>query len=254
MGVGMSRDEYAKGMSEFKETDYDSAQGLTEFEYELFRNFLGKKVLEVGAGWGRLTEIVQKKHQPTEFLAIEPSPDFFAKLQRRVTSTPNVTLQNCEVGDLLPTFSGHFDSVFSVHVMEHVENDRKFVEDSIALLNANGRLIVLVPALQMLYSNLDRNIGHFRRYDKKMIKKLLSGLDVKIEKLFYSNFFGVFASLCFLKFGKLEYQSEQKRGKFVFLFKIYNRFFIPTVSFLERFIPVPVGLNLTVVARKLPTD
>jgi hypothetical protein len=41
----------------------------------------------------------------------------------------------------------------------------------------------LVPALQALYSNLDRNIGHYRRYDKAMVRRLIAGLGVRVEKL-----------------------------------------------------------------------
>jgi hypothetical protein len=71
-----------------------------------------------------------------------------------------------------------------------------------------------------------------------------------VERLFYSNFLGVLASLYFLKVRKLEYQSEGKKGKFVFLFKLYDRYFIPVVAFIERIVPVPVGLNLTLILRK----
>ena len=117
-------------------------------------------------------------------------------------------------------------------------------------MRSKGKLIILVPALQFLYSNLDRNIGHYRRYDKKMIRKLVAGKNVKIEKLFYSNFLGVLASLYFLKFKNLEYQSSEKKEQFIFLFKLYDRFFIPMIALLEKYLSVPIGLNLTVVLEK----
>jgi hypothetical protein len=52
----------------------------------------------------------------------------------------------------------------------------------------------LVPALQALYSNLDCNIGHYRRYDKAMVRRLIVGLGVRVEKLQYNNLLGVLAS------------------------------------------------------------
>lgn len=243
-------DSYAQGMSEFKAEDYELTSRLTKFEYGLFRNFLGAKLLEVGAGWGRMTALVLKETKPAEIIAIEPSPQLFLRLQRYLSRQQGLTTLNCEVGQLKETHQNYFDSIFSVHVLEHIEDDRRFVEDSLALLKSNGRLIILVPALQFLFSELDRNIGHYRRYDKPMVRSLLQGLDVKIEKMFYSNFVGVLASLYFLKFKKLEYQSSDKKGKFLFLLKIYDRFVVPLVAFIESRMPVPIGLNLTVVIQK----
>lgn len=243
-------DIYTKGMGEFEEREYDATDKLTLFEHSLFGKELGTNVLEVGAGWGRLTSLVHRKDSPAEYVAIEPSPVLFAKMKSRLSGLPGLDLKSCEVGDLKAEFSGHFDSVFSVHVMEHVEDDRRFVEDSLALLKPGGKLIVLVPALQFLYSDLDKNIGHFRRYDKAMIRTLFSGLDVRMDKLFYSNFLGVLASLYFLKFKKLEYQSEGKKQEFTFLVKIYDRYVIPIIAAMERLLPIPVGLNLTVIVTK----
>lgn len=246
----MAWDPYAQGMSEFKEQDFDSIKKLTHFEYSLFAKYLGARVLEVGAGWGRVTELVLEKHRPLEMGAIEPSSDLFGKLVSRLRSSEKLTLYRAEVADLLIKYPQYFDTSFSVHVLEHIEDDQRFIEDSIALLRSKGKLIILVPALQFLYSNLDRNIGHYRRYDKKMIRKLVAGKNVKIEKLFYSNFLGVLASLYFLKFKNLEYQSSEKKEQFIFLFKLYDRFFIPMIALLEKYLSVPIGLNLTVVLEK----
>lgn len=245
-----STDSYAKGMTQFEEEDFDSIKRLARFEFGLFRRYLGPRILEVGAGWGRVTDVVIDEQKPLDLVAIEPSPVLFEKLQRRMAKFSGVKVQCAEVGALVEGYKAYFDASYSVHVMEHIEDDRQFIVDSLSLLRPGGRLIILVPALGFLYSDLDRNIGHFRRYDKKMIRALIEGIDVKIERLFYSNFLGVLASLYFIKFKKLEYQSEGKKERFVFLYRVYNRIFIPLVEFFEKFIPVPVGLNLTVVLTK----
>ncbi len=41
------------------------------------------------------------------------------------------------------------------------------------LLKPKGKLITIVPANQLLFSEFDRQIGHFRRYSRKSLNQLL---------------------------------------------------------------------------------
>src|SRR5260370_1077143 len=116
-----------------------------------------------------------------ELLAIEPSPHFCSLLQNRAGNLPKTTLIQAETAELLPKYTSHFDSVYSVHVMEHIANDRQFLEEMLALTRSGGNVIILVPALPFLFSELDRNIGHYRRYNKKMVRALIRGLPVEID-------------------------------------------------------------------------
>jgi SAM-dependent methyltransferase len=144
-----------------------------------------------------------------------------------------------------------FDVTFSVHVMEHVEDHVSFIRQQLDLLRPGGRLIILVPALQFLYSTLDKNIGHFRRYNKSSLRAVFKGMPVRIDKLFYSNFLGVIGSLYFSRIRKVEYQSsESERKRFFKVYQIFSQFFVPVIEVAERFVPVPIGLNLTLVATK----
>jgi SAM-dependent methyltransferase len=181
----------------------------------------------------------------------EPSPYFMGRLERRFVGEAGTHLIQGEVSDLVSANAGPFDAVFSVHVMEHIEDDRSFVRQQLELLRPGGRLIILVPALPFLYSELDKNIGHFRRYNKSSIRSLLDGAPAEVEKLFYSNFIGVLGSLYFSKFKKVQYQSsDTQRKKFFRIYQIFSRYFIPAIQTIENVIPVPLGLNLTLVATK----
>ena len=58
-------------------------------------------------------------------------------------------------------------------------------------LKKNGHLIIIVPAFQCLYSNYDKSIGHFRRYQKKKKFKYLAKKNKwKIEKMIYFDSIG----------------------------------------------------------------
>ena len=246
-------DHYAKGMVEAGDEHFDLTPELDLFQYKMIRPYLGKNILEVGAGPGRIARLLlqDKTLSYDQFVVCEPSDHFFEPLNRRVGSLGNARLVQGETSDLVGSHEQVFDTVFSVHVLEHVEDDRQFILDCYQMLKVGGKLVILIPALQFLYSNLDHQIGHYRRYDKKMVKSLIKGLDFKIEKMYYTNFLAIFASLIFFKILKLDYQKNvSNKKRFIFLEKVYSKYFIPIIDWMERVIPVPVGLNLTFVLEK----
>jgi SAM-dependent methyltransferase len=244
------QDIYAKGMVEAGDEHFDLTPELDLFQYRMIRPHLGRNILEVGAGPGRIARLVLQDEGLSydRYIICEPSDHFFEQLKRRVDAGTNVALTQGVTSELAKQYPRGFDTIFSVHVLEHIEDDRQFVEDCLQMLAPGGKLIILVPALQFLYSELDRQIGHYRRYNKGMMRKLVSGLGCRITKMYYTNFLAVFASLIFFKFGKLDYQkSASSKARFILLERIYSRYFIPVIDLMERYLPMPIGLNLTIV-------
>ncbi|MEZ5365893.1 MAG: hypothetical protein R2748_27060 [Bryobacterales bacterium] len=79
-------------------------------------------------------------------------------------------------------------------MLEHIEDDRAEVRRAAERVEPGGRLIVLGPAHQFLFSEFDQAIGHFRRYTTGMLEALTPpGLEV--EKSFYLDSAGILASL-----------------------------------------------------------
>jgi SAM-dependent methyltransferase len=245
------QDPYAKGMVESGAEHNDLTPELDRFQYRMIKPYLGKDILEVGAGPGRIARLLlQDDVSYDRFVSSEPSEHFFEPLRERVGPNAKVTLVQGETSDLLRQYPLAFDTIFSVHVLEHVEDDRRFIEDCLGMLKPGGKLITLVPALQFLYSDLDRKIGHYRRYDKSMVRRLVKDLDFRVHRLYYTNFLPIVPSLLFFKMGKLDYQSKNNKKKFMILEKVYSKYFIPIIDVMERHIPIPLGLNLTFVLEK----
>ena len=88
-----------------------------------------------------------------------------------------------------------------MHVLEHIKNDNQEIQQATKRLKKNGYLIILVPAHQSMYSNLDKLVGHYRRYNINYFKrkfKLLTRVNIKfldsmgmmlyyLNKLIYKN-------------------------------------------------------------------
>jgi SAM-dependent methyltransferase len=81
-----------------------------------------------------------------------------------------------------------YDTIILFDVIEHLEDDRAFVDSVRFHLKPGGRMIVNVPANQSLYSRYDKVLGHQRRYDIAMMRGVAEGCGLEIEAWTYWGF------------------------------------------------------------------
>jgi len=87
-----------------------------------------------------------------------------------------------------------FDAMLYLDVLEHIRDDGAEVALAAAHLAPHGRLIVLAPAHNWLFTPFDERIGHYRRYSRRSLGALtVPGL--KIVSLRYVDSVGMVASL-----------------------------------------------------------
>jgi SAM-dependent methyltransferase len=68
-------------------------------------------------------------------------------------------------------------------VIEHIAEDRKFMEMVGSYLCSNGRVYLTVPAYQALWSHEDIDARHFRRYSRQAVSDLLKNAGFAVEFL-----------------------------------------------------------------------
>ena len=66
-----------------------------------------------------------------------------------------------------------YDAICALDVLEHVENDREFLNLLLGMLKPGATLLLAVPAFNYLFSNHDRNLRHFRRYRLGSVTRLI---------------------------------------------------------------------------------
>jgi len=87
-----------------------------------------------------------------------------------------------------------FDTILYVDVLEHIQDDYAELQRAAHLLIDNGVVIVLAPAHSFLFSAFDRQIGHYRRYDREALRAVCPA-GLAIERMAYLDSMGMCASL-----------------------------------------------------------
>ncbi len=208
--------------------------------YDLFKDYTaGKTVLEIGCGIGNLTQYFLGS--AAKVIGIDTS-SFFIKHLR--IDCPEVEIHNFDVTDekVLSLSDKKIDAVVSVNVLEHVQDDEKALRNINALLQPGGYLLLFVPALNWLFGTLDENVGHYRRYGKKDLRDKVERSGFAVEKVFFSNFPGIFG---WFVNGRI-----LKRKHFPILQPILFDKLVPLISRIEARRRPPFGMNLIVIAKK----
>lgn len=156
------------------------------------RPFIGGEVLEVGAGIGSNTGLLDDGNSGV-WTCVEPDPRLVEQLSRNLKSRSGVPYE-IVCGTLQSMGERRFDTILYVDVLEHIEDDRAELRDAAAHLRPDGHIAVLAPAHQCMRTPFDTAVGHFRRYDRSTLRKI-SPEGLRIERMRYLDCAGLAASL-----------------------------------------------------------
>jgi len=207
--------------------------------------FANGSVLEIGSGIGNISEFFLA-HKINITLS-DYDDIYISELKSRFSKYSNlggilkIDLQHPEFASYYASIKNKFDTVILLNVLEHLKDDQAALVNARFLLKQGGVIIVLTPSYQFLYSSLDKELGHYRRYTLKKLGDIFTMNNFEIQKKFYFNLLGTLAWL----YGKLLKLKSIPSGEMRF----YNKL-VPVGKFLDSIFFNKAGLSIIMVARK----
>jgi len=207
---------------------------------DAFRPYLGRHAAEVGAGAGSFSALLLEQVQ--HLTAFEPSANMYALLRERFAGDGRVETVNATFGEACNRLEGRLDSVVYVNVLEHVEQDGAELALVHRALRQGGHALLFVPALPFLFSDLDRAMGHVRRYRRDGLVTLVGQAGFTVRKAVYFDCAGIipwYVAYVLLR--------RTMTGGQV---SLYDRLVVPVMRRIESLVPPAWGKNLLVIAQK----
>jgi SAM-dependent methyltransferase len=212
---------------------------------ELVAPHLGRSVLEIGSGIGTFSTRIAAQPKVEGLTCVEIDASCAAAAREARAASPGHARVEQIVGDYFaaPLAKDRYDTALLINVLEHLPDDRAAVRKARSELRMDGTLVIFVPAFDLLMSDLDRRLGHHRRYTTGSLRRLLEGAGFSVVTLRYYNFTGF---LGWLWRFRIRGRTAQSPG----LVRFFDRVILPIQLRVERMLPLPVGQSVYAVAKK----
>lgn len=225
-----------------------AARNYYQWIIDFFTPYLGEYVMEVGAGVGNFCSLAVKMwgEHIRQYVALEPDTELYRQLVLRITEMDQEKV-DCLMGFLSETTEAirgkKIDTVIYVNVLEHVENDLEELKQAAEILEPGGHILTYSPARPELYSNMDRELGHYRRYRLPEMKQKMEEAGFRVVRSHYVDFPGYFLwGLKYRLLGTTTMEPAQVR--------LFDLLFVPILKRLEPSRFLPFGKNILAIGRK----
>lgn len=183
---GLSRDVYRDDGQAILDA-LSSTPRFNRWMADSIRPYLGKRILEIGAGIGNLSRHLSggRRH----YLATDIDGEHLARLRTRFLGRARFSTLRCDLsapGDFEP-LKGGADTVVCLNVLEHIERDDIGLANLHSALVAGGRAIVLVPQGTAVFGTLDTALGHHRRYSERELRSKMEAAGFVVERILRFN-------------------------------------------------------------------
>ncbi len=214
----------------------------------VFAPYLGRHLVEVGAGLGSFSELILSHHVCETLSLVEPSAEMYRQLDaraRRMPASPRVNAYHASFPEAAPLITARQspDSVIYVNVLEHIAEDEAELEAIHQALSDRGRVFIFVPALSWLYGAFDERVGHVRRYAKQELETKLRRAGFETIVSTYFDLAGV--APWWVKYRLFKSATMEPGGV-----RFYDRYIVPATRRFESVMKPPLGKNVIVVAEK----
>lgn len=217
--------------------EYEDNSWWYKYRRDLLESILEKyfdktiDVVDIGGGNGFIASGLQEKEFKVNI--IEPSlASCKYALERGIKNI------YCGMIDETSIKDNSLQQVLLCDVLEHIENDKLFLELVLKKIIPGGKLLITVPALQNLWSSEDTASGHYRRYTIEQVSELLeSCLHGEYEILYENYFFGflyfpvLIVRVVFERIGLLKKVEDRSKQEFD---EVQDKQYVNTNKFIEK--------------------
>lgn len=170
-------------------TEMPNAVNYQRWLFSSFERYLNKSAvtLEIGAGHCGYTRLL--KGVSRRLIVTDIDKNVLDDIVEEMTAVEDIEAVQMD-GIECDKINSTVDNIVAINILEHVKDDVLFIHNCSLILNKGGILILFVPAFPILFSNLDKQAGHFRRYRKEWLENTVkkNGLSVVYSR--YFNFIG----------------------------------------------------------------
>ena len=163
---------------EYKHDDYsirsDDVYALTK--YKIVMKWLpdrpGLRILNAGCGSGEMNALLARNASwHVDAIDIDPEAIQLSQQLKADRKLDNITISQSSI-EAHP--GRDYDVIICNDVLEHIADDQATIQILSNMLKRDGVLCVSVPALQWLFGYHDRMLGHYRRYNRRLLVTRLS--------------------------------------------------------------------------------
>ena len=135
------------------------------------------RVLEVGCGAGsNLADLARTGHSGR---GVDQSERVRAIARQMIADHPSFDV----CGEIGRSDVGGYDYLMVFEVLEHIENDTMALADWRRCLKPGGIVVASVPAHRRRWGPSDVWAGHFRRYERNDVERLMSAAGFSTERV-----------------------------------------------------------------------
>jgi SAM-dependent methyltransferase len=220
----------------------ENAVNYTRWVLAQFGGAIGSNIVEVGIGHGGYSrymppgadycgvdidpvniEGARQRHRGSKFVQLDITTDAFVQQFEQVAP----------------------DTILCCNVIEHIRDDRLAVGNMLRVLAPKGKLLLFVPALPVLFNDLDRLAGHYRRYTKRSLRAAVPDIG-RIESLVYFNSVGAVGWFA----NKLVRHQEIDSARVAAQVAFFDRVLVPVSRIADRLTGRTFGQSLVAIVGK----
>jgi len=214
------------------------ADNYNNWIYNNIKEHIGDDVLEIGSGVGAMTKYFDDR----ELCCVDINDKHIKALEEKYKSYTNIKIVKTDISRNFHNIKKQFDTVLCINILEHVEDDLNMLINIYNLVKQGGKFVLVLPAFQSIYGTIDEADNHYRRYNKKDIKKVLDIAKFKDVNISYTNMAGFFG---WYYHGKVLKIKTHNKGDISLFDKL-----VPLFAKVEKIIIPRFGLSMIVVCKK----